>query len=210
MTRILPTYKAASFLYADAQAFAAIVSTIKPVVTENTTTGAKAAPLPTPELDPAATATAAKDATTTVAAPAAEYTPPSSSKTHLVPYPTLQISPSKPVATMQTQIHHPVPKKQKKKTKKIQTKQKKKTTSRSPPPTLPRARLARRTAKPNTRTLASRSTLARLDRSTLKTEQQLTPDHEDNLVYDAYCKKKKNRRPSAKSNRKLSPRLEAQ
>jgi len=168
------------------------------------------APLPTPELDPAAAATAATDDTTTVAAPAAEYTPPSPIKTHLVPYPTLQISPSKPAATMQTQIHHPVPKKKKKKTKKIQTKQKKKTTSRSPPTTLPRARLARRTAKTNTRTLASRPTLASLDRSTLKTEQQLTPDYEDNLVYDAYCKKKKNRCRSAKSNRTLSPQLEAQ
>ena len=72
------------------------------------------------------------------------------------------------------------------------------------PASLPRARLARRkTSKTNTPPMAPA-------RNSLKTEQQLTPDHEDNLVYDAYCKKKKNRRPSAKSNRKLSPRLEAQ
>ena len=173
-------------------------------------TGAMAAPLPTPELDPAAAAKASTNATTAVAAPAAEHTTPSPSKTHLVPNPTLQISPSKPVATMQTQIHHPVPKKKKKKTKKKQTKHKKNTTSRSPPTTLPRARLDQRTAKTNTRRLACRPSSASNAKRTLKLEQQLTPDNKNNLVYDAYCKKKKNRRPSAKSNRQLSPRLEAQ
>jgi len=152
-----------------------------------------------------AAATAATNTTIAVAAPAAKYTPPSPSKTHLVPNPTLQTSPSKPVSPMQTQFHHPVPKKKKKKTKKKQTKQKKKTTSRSPPATLPRARLDQRTAKTNTRRLACRPSSASNAKRTLKMEQQLTPDNKDNLVYDAYCKKKKNRHPSAKSNRKLSP-----
>eukprot|EP00532_Pseudo-nitzschia_australis_P020411 CAMPEP_0168286198 /NCGR_PEP_ID=MMETSP0142_2-20121227/865_1 /TAXON_ID=44445 /ORGANISM="Pseudo-nitzschia australis, Strain 10249 10 AB" /LENGTH=43 /DNA_ID= /DNA_START= /DNA_END= /DNA_ORIENTATION= len=43
MTSKLPTYKAASFLYADAQAFAAVVSAIKPVVMKKITTGAMTA-----------------------------------------------------------------------------------------------------------------------------------------------------------------------
>eukprot|EP00532_Pseudo-nitzschia_australis_P019934 CAMPEP_0168286402 /NCGR_PEP_ID=MMETSP0142_2-20121227/1108_1 /TAXON_ID=44445 /ORGANISM="Pseudo-nitzschia australis, Strain 10249 10 AB" /LENGTH=188 /DNA_ID=CAMNT_0008231079 /DNA_START=793 /DNA_END=1356 /DNA_ORIENTATION=- len=159
-TSKLPTHKAASFLCADAQAFAATVSTIKSVVTEKITTGAMTAPLPTQELDPVAAATAATNATTAVAAPAAEYTPPSPSKTHLVPNPTLQTSPSKPVATMQTQFHHLVPKKKKKKTKEKKTKQKKKKTSRSPTTTLPHARLDQRTARTNTRPLARRPSSA--------------------------------------------------
>ena len=43
--------------------------------------------------------------------------------------------------------------------------------------------------------------------SKLKTGPQITPNHKDNLVYDAYCKKKKHRLVSAQTDRSHQPTL---
>lgn len=143
---------------------------------------------PVPKTDSAVANTAARPSTAVETAPFA--------------------APNTSPAKLQIRFHdHLVHDAYSKKMKQTKKKKKNRSTQRTGPP---RARLAQRTATTNIRPIACKPTPASNARRTLKMEQQLTPDNKDDLVCDAYCKKKKNRHQSAKSNRKLSSRLEAQ